>query len=526
MSTPAAPASYVPDFGDLPGLDPVGTAAPCDAAAPNATGAEGPALPLALDWSAYDAYGAGDAYAQLPRHGAGFGKASAVCIGSRTCQRNEAKGVMCPSFRATGATEHSTQHRAATLKAVLDGELGPGAFSTPELQAAMDLCVSCKGCKRECPNGVDMSLLRTEVLAQRWREAPMPRRERLFADLPLWLNRLRRWPGTHRLTALRPARSAMARWVEKQLGISAERSLPRIAPRSFLDDRPASAQPTESALKDVALLVDTFHNHFHPETLEAAVDVLTRAGCRVHVVRPPAGEAPLCCGRTALSGGLVDEARAQARRLISALQPHLDAGHPVLGLEPSCLLMLRDEYLTLGLGEPARKLAKQALLLEEFLARDADVKGDPKKLQLRFGPLPSDAPATSSSTRTDPAASANATAAPVKVLVHGHCHQKAFGAMKAVRKVLGWVPGLQVEFIESSCCGMAGSFGLEAEHHAVSMQMGELSLLPTVRAAAPDAWLIANGTSCRHQIRDGAQREARHMVHLLQASMQAAGEAP
>jgi len=452
---------------------------------------------LALDWSAYDAYGAGDAYAQLPATGGGFGKAAAVCIGSRTCQRADAKSVMCPSYRATQDTTHSTQHRAATLKAALDGQLGERPFEHPQLAEAMDLCVACKGCKRDCPNGVDMALLRTEALAQRWQATGMPWRERLFATLPRWLPWLR-WLKP--LVALRERLPLVARLGERWLGVAAARTLPVPAPRAFLD-RPAVRQndtPTDTrvdeaapARREVVLLVDTFSNHLDPATAEAAVAVLQAAGCQVHLLRPPQGERALCCGRSALSVGDVPRARDEALRLLAALAPFVARGLPVVGLEPSCLLMLRDEFLAMGLGEAALAASRNAWLLEEFLAREVD--GGRLRMPLR---------------RLE-----------AQVLVHGHCHQKAFGAMKAMRKVLGWVPGLTVDVIDASCCGMAGSFGYEAEHHAMSLRMAEAALLPAVRQAAPETLLVANGTSCRHQIRDGAQREAQHFVHVLRAAL-------
>ncbi len=448
---------------------------------------------LVLDWSGYDAYGAGDAYAALPSHGAGFGKAAAVCIGSRTCQRATGQGVMCPSFRATGDTTHSTQHRAATLRAAMNGELGPQPFSHPDVDAAMDLCLACKGCKRECPNGVDMALLRTEVLAQRWKTQAMPRRDQLVASLPRWLPRLR---AVRPLLALRRPGGWLAQLMERHFGVAAARSLPVPAARAFFDDwasaaiTPAAAPSGRTAPREVVLLVDTFSNHLDPATAHAAVAVLRALGCTVQVVTPPAGERALCCGRSALSVGDVVSARTEAQRLLTALAPWLERGLPVLGLEPSCLLMLRDEYQTMHLGALAARAGQQAWLLEEYVAREFK---------------PADLPALQ--------------AVPRQALVHGHCHQKAFGAMKAMRKVLGWVPQLQVEFIESSCCGMAGAFGYEAEHHALSMQMAEADLLPAVRAASADTWLIANGTSCRHQIHDGAARQAQHFVHILHAAL-------
>jgi Fe-S oxidoreductase len=233
------------------------------------------------------------------------------------------------------------------------------------------------------------------------------------------------------------------------------------------------------------LFVDTFNGWFETENAVAAVRVLQAAGYAVHVATKPGGGA-LCCGRTLLAAGLAAQAKARARELIEAMQPFTDAGVPVVGLEPSCLLTLRDEFLAMGLGEPAQRLAAQALLLEEFLAREARAGRFAPKLRAATRPL----------------------------RVHGHCHQKAMGAMPPVLEVLKLIPDAKPQLIESSCCGMAGSFGYEAAHLAVSMQMAELSLLPAVREA-PDAIIVADGTSCRHQIADGAQREALHVARVL-----------
>lgn len=449
------------------------------------------ALEPQLDWSAYDSYGTGDAYAQLPSGGGAYGKAAAVCIGNRQCQRTD-KGVMCPSYRATLDDAHSTRFRAAALKAALNGELGTQPFAGPELAAAMDLCVSCKGCKRECPNGVDIAMLRSEYLAQRWQHTRMPLRERLFAKLPQLMLRAARFSW---LFSVRERVPGVAWLAERWFGIAAQRSLPRWAPQSFLA-RATWRQPVAAnGRREVVLLVDTFSNYLEPGTAAAACDVLEAAGYAVHIAAPAAETAnkrPLCCGRTAFSSGQIGQARHEAQRMVEALWPYVERGLPVIGLEPSCLLMLRDEYHALGLGPRIKKIAESALLLEEFLAREHEAK----RLRLTFKPL-----------------------AMPHALVHGHCHQKAFGAMKSMRKVLGLVPQLQVDFVESSCCGMAGAFGFEAEHYEMSMKMGELALLPAMRAAGHDTLLIANGTSCRHQIRDGAQREAMHFVHLLHAAL-------
>lgn len=448
-----------------------------------------------LDWSAYEASnsfgfdsfgGLGESEA-APAAGGGYAKAAAVCMGKRHCQDKD-KGVMCPSYRATDDEKHSTHHRAVTLKAALDGEFGEHPFLSKELSEAMELCVSCKGCKSECPHGVDMALLRVEALAQRWQQlGHVPLRERLFAFTPRFAKHLRllNWVGT-----LRKRVPLISKVMESWLGIAAKRSLPKAAAQDFLSNTPRALPGNETA-REVVLLVDTFSNHLDPQIAQAALDVLQTAGYTVHIARPEAGERALCCGRTFHSNGLIDEARTEATRLLDALTPFAARGLPIIGLEPSCLLMLRDEYHSLGLGERVGKIANAAVLLEEFLAREHDAK----RLNLLFKSIPE------------------------KVLVHGHCHQKAFGAMPAVAKVLGLVPDLQVAFIEASCCGMAGSFGMEAEHYEVSMQMGELSLLPTVRAASDETLLIANGTSCRHQIRDGAARESLHIAQVLRRAI-------
>ncbi len=452
-------------------------------------------LQTKLDWSAYESYGSfgsfdfggfGESEA-APAAGGGYAKAAAVCMGKRHCQKKD-KGVMCPSFRATDDEKHSTHHRAVTLKAALDGELGAHPFLSKELTEAMEYCVSCKGCKSECPHGVDMALLRVEALAQRWqRLGHVPLRERLFAFTPRYAKHLKHLNWVGALRARLPLLSkAMQRW----LGIAEKRSLPKAAARDFISSQPQSVTVSEGK-PEVVLLVDTFSNHLDPQIAQAALEVLQSAGYTVHIAQPATGERALCCGRTFHSNGLIDEARAEATRLLDVLSPFAERGLPIIGLEPSCLLMLRDEYHSLGLGERVGKVANAAVLLEEFLARELDAK----RLQLDFQPLLG------------------------KVLVHGHCHQKAFGVMPAVAKVLALVPDLQAEFIESSCCGMAGSFGMEAEHYEVSMQMGELSLLPTVRAAEADTLLIANGTSCRHQIRDGAMRESLHIAQVLQRAI-------
>ena len=454
-----------------------------------------------LDWSSYETAGQGDAYAGIPASGGDFAKAVAVCISDKLCQRTP-KGVMCPSFRATDDVVHSPGGRVAVLKAALNGEFGEDAFADPRLAAAMELCVGCKGCKRECANQVDMAAIKIEYQAHVNELRGVSHRDWLVAGLPRWL----RYRRTLRSLAHWRNRSLwLAKLGEFIFGIAAKRQLPEPAATPYAapdvpspQSSPASGRGGErtlrefqSADRDVILFVDTFAMHFEPKIAQAAHQVLTAAGYRVIVLQAhhtddEPGRA-LCCGRTYLSLGQVEEARREAQRLQAALRPALAAGIPVVGLEPSCILSLRDDHLKLGLGEEAVALSKQVYLLEEFIAREHDRK----RFNLQFKPLSRG-----------------------KTLVHGHCHQKAVGAMKSLRKVLRLIPEFEFEFIEASCCGMAGSFGLEAEHADISMRMAEIDLLPALRAE-PEATILANGFSCRHQIREGVAREPIHVALLL-----------
>jgi Fe-S oxidoreductase len=256
------------------------------------------------------------------------------------------------------------------------------------------------------------------------------------------------------------------------------------------------------AAREVALLADTFNTYFEPDNLRAATAVLAHLGYRVSILQAEApngtvGPArPLCCGRTFLSAGLVEEARSEARRVLEAAKPYVARGVPIVGLEPSCLLTLRDEFLSMLPGPETEELARHALLFEEFLAREADSGRIPVAIARREG----------------------------HVLLHGHCHQKAFAAMPAIQKALGLVEGLKIETLESSCCGMAGAFGYGADTHETSMAMAELSLLPAVRSAPAGTVIAADGFSCRHQIADGAGREADHVARILWRVLESAAE--
>jgi FAD/FMN-containing dehydrogenase/Fe-S oxidoreductase len=406
------------------------------------------------------------------REWGGFDKAVEMCNNNGHCRKFDA-GTMCPSYRATLDEVHLTRGRANTLRLALSGQL---AFDGA--REALDLCVSCKGCKRECPTGVDMARMKIEYLAHYKARHGYTLRDRALAYLPRYAPYAGRVAGLSNWTG---------RALKAALGFAAQRELPEWR-QDYFHDR---VRPARGAGREVVLFVDTFNRWFEPDNARAAVRVLQAAGCTVHAARPLTGGRPLCCGRTFLAAGRVDEARAEAQRTLDALRPFVERGVPVIGLEPSCLLSFRDEYGVLLQG--TADLGRNALLFEEFLAREPGA--------LKFKELKQE------------------------VLLHGHCHQKAFDAMAAVEKVLGMVPGLKQTTVQTSCCGMAGSFGYEAEHYAMSMKMSELSLLPAIRNA-PGALLVADGTSCRHQIAHGARREAWHAARLLDAALSGSQAAP
>jgi len=456
-------------------------------------------LQTALDWSAWDvqndpatekttAPGTGGDPAK------GFAKAVEMCNNNGHCRKFDA-GTMCPSYRVTRDEQHLTRGRANTLRLALSGQLGADGLASEEVREALELCVSCKGCKRDCPTGVDMARMKIEFLAADRRKNGLSLKDKVIGRLPDYAATASRFAW---LLNLRNRIPLLARIGEKVLGISAKRSLPEWESCHFFQAGVPGASRAEvmAAQKPVVLFVDTFNAFFESANAKAAFHVLCAAGYTVHIASKEKEDGKhLCCGRTYLASGMVDEAKAKAAELLDALHPLAAKGIPVVGLEPSCLLSLRDEHTAMGFGERAQVLAKQSLLFEEFLAREA-AAGRLEDLRAKLKPVGK------------------------PVLVHGHCHQKAFGAISPVLEVLKLVPGVQPQLIESSCCGMAGSFGYEAKHIDVSMRMAELNLLPAVRNA-PDAIVVADGTSCRHQIHDGAQREALHAAVLLEMALRA-----
>ena len=421
-----------------------------------------------------------------------FAGAIEMCNNNGACRKRDAS-VMCPSFRATGDEKHLTRGRANALRMAISGQLGEDAFTSPEMAEAMALCVSCKGCKRECPTGVDMARMKIEFLHHYKKRHGFTLKDKLIAGLPYYAEAASRF---HFLVNLRdqiPGAAQLSEWIT---GFSAKRSLPKWSGEPFQADEAAvkAEDAAEEAAEeaDVVLLADTFNAHFEPETLRAALAVLEAAGKRVHVVDPKGGGTrPLCCGRPMLAVGKVEEAREAARAMLAAFKPFVDRGIPIVGLEPSCLFTFRDEYKAMLPGEETDKLAEHALLFEEYLARESAAD----RLKLDLKPIAG------------------------KALLHGHCHQKAFAVMGSVEAALKLIPELEVEVIKSSCCGMAGSFGYEAETVEVSMAMAEADLLPAVRAAGPDDIIVADGTSCRHQIADGAARQAVHVACVLERAL-------
>ncbi|MFL5440559.1 MAG: FAD-binding and (Fe-S)-binding domain-containing protein, partial [Myxococcales bacterium] len=422
------------------------------------------ALPIAtaLDWS--------DA--------GGFLAATEMCNNNGNCRKFEA--VMCPSYQATLEEKDVTRGRANSLRLALSGQLGPDALVSDRMKDTLDLCVACKACRRECPVGVDVSRMKIEFL-HHWHERHgISAKSRLTAFLPRYAPLASRLAP---LVNLRNSAKALAKVTEKLTGMSAKRKLPAWRTDYY------RAAPTKQAGPQVVLFVDCFSRYFEPENARAARAVLEAGG---YTVVEDRSSRPLCCGRTFLSAGLVPQAREELTRLVQAFGSKAEQGTPVVGLEPSCLLTLRDELPAVVKDGPIEAIGKQAMLFEEFLAGES-----------RRGTL--SLPLRKNGAR--------------KAYLHGHCHQKALGTMPDVVAALGLVPGLSLEVIESSCCGMAGSFGYEAEHYEISMRMAERSLLPAVRAAPQDALILADGTSCRHQIADGTGRRAEHVARVFASAL-------
>ena len=430
------------------------------------------AAPLApaLDWSDWPG---------------GFLGAAEMCNNNGACRKAD-PGVMCPSFRATGRERDLTRGRANTLRLALSGQLGPDALVSDDMAQTMELCVGCKGCRRECPTGVDMARMKVEFLHQYKARRGLTLRDRLVSSLPHYAPWLARFApiinAAERMAPLRALR-------ERAIGFSRRRRLPAWRHDRF---RPVEAGSLSGAEREAVLFADCFNTAFEPENARAAVAVLEAAGFRVRHPRGADGGRPPCCGRSWLAAGRVDRARTEMRRSVAMLLPYAEAGTPVVGLEPSCLFTFRDELQAVLPGPESARVGERAVMLESLVSEGEAAE----RLAERLVPLPEE-----------------------RAVVHAHCHRKSFDGPAALMAALSLVPGLRPELVESSCCGMAGSFGYEAEHYDVSMKMAEASLLPAVRAAGDGALIAADGTSCRHQIVDGAGRKAEHPARILERAL-------
>ena len=474
-------------------------------------------IPLqpALDWSAWNVQN-NPVTEQTTAPGTGgdpsmgLAKAVEMCNNNGHCRKFDAE-VMCPSYRVTRDEKHLTRGRANTLRLALSNQLeiqdGISPLASDAIKEVMDLCVSCKACRRECPTGVDMAKMKIEFLSAYKKRTGHSFRDLAVAYLPKYAPMISSIPFLPAILNLRNHIKPIAKLQEWLMGISAQRSLPIWKGNTFWNASKAISsyqftpeQLSSGSEKGVVLLADTFNAYFENENLTAALQVLKAAGYRVHIPQKNKSinqksaantcSKEFCCGRTYLAAGMVDKAKETLGELVDHLAPYAQKNIPIIGLEPSCLFTLKDEALVMGFGERAITVSQQAQLLEEFLANE--VKAGKLKLALKAASKP--------------------------VLFHGHCHQKAFAAVTPAMELLKLIPNAEPKLIESSCCGMAGSFGYEVEHIEVSKQMAEASLLPAIRKS-PDSWVVADGTSCRHQITDGTQREAVHIARILAAHL-------
>jgi Fe-S oxidoreductase len=413
----------------------------------------------------------------------GLLRAAEKCNGAGSCRKSPGRGTMCPSYMATQDEKDTTRARANMFRTALMSVDPAQEFDSDELYNILDLCLSCKGCKAECPANVDMARMKAEFLQQRYDARGVPLRARMFGEFAGLTGLARFTPGLANWT-LRQG------FVKRALGVHPKRRVPDIAAQTFGVWAKARKPLGDGRLGEVVVFNDAFTHYNDPHVGIAAVEFLELAGYKVHVTEG------IDSGRTHLSKGLLRRARAILTEAVEALHPWVERGVCVVGLEPSAILTFRDEAPDLVEGEAlrakARAVGQRALLFEEFVSREA---GAGKLGHLKFKDEPR------------------------KLLVHGHCHQKALVGMEPTRKMFALLPQTQVTVIPSGCCGMAGSFGYEAEHYDLSMKVGELVLFPAVRQAAPDVVVIAPGTSCRHQLHDGTGAKSLHPAELMRKAL-------
>ena len=422
---------------------------------------------------------------QLPTDNGSFPRAMLRCVGVGECRRHDGD-TMCPSYRVTMEEMHSTRGRARLLWEMLNGEVLEDGWKSEPVREALDLCLACKGCKGDCPVNVDMATYKAEFLSHYYEGRLRPRSAYAMGLIYWWARFAARMPDLANLVSQTPILRDVAKWLA---GIATQRRLPPFAKETFKEwfrRRRPRARPNSPP---VILWPDTFSNHFHPEIAKAGVDVLEAAGYEVWVPKMS-----LCCGRPLYDFGMLDTAKNLLREILDNLRPQIEAGIPIVGLEPSCVAVFRDELLGLFPDdENAQRLSRQTFLLSEFLNRRAK-DFEPPKLQH-------------------------------DALVHGHCHHKSLMHMDDEDAILKKL-GLNFQMPESGCCGMAGSFGFETgDHYQVSIACGERKLLPAVRAAANETLIIANGFSCQQQIMQTTNRRPLHLAQVIQMALRQGNDA-
>ena len=412
----------------------------------------------------------------FPDDNGSIAKAALRCIGVGECRKHDA-GAMCPSYMVTLEEEHSTRGRAHMLFEALQGDVLKGGWNDEDVKQSLDLCLSCKACKSECPTNVDIATYRAEFLSHYYESHPRPLHAYAFGMVDKWLELAAVSPTLANLTLQLPGLNAVAK---KLLDVAPQRTIPTVAGENFRKWARRRNVPTSGG--DVLLWVDTFNNSFHPDTSRAALDVLRAAGCNVFIPRKR-----LCCGRPLYDFGLLDRAKTYLREVLSTLAAPIDAGVPIVVLEPSCASVFRDELRSLFPDdERAAKLRAQTFLLSEFLERKVPGYAPPKIAG--------------------------------KVVLHGHCHHRAVMKMTDEEALLRKT-GAELQALDAGCCGMAGSFGFDAHKYDVSIAAGERVLLPAVRAAASDTLIVSDGFSCREQIAQTTGRRALHLADVLKLGL-------